>query len=66
MKVAVTGGTGFVGRHLGRALLADQHEVTLVARGAANVHVLVGLSSYLAVDPREMRDGLAPRERSTE
>jgi len=33
MKVAVTGGTGFVGRHLARALLADRHEVTLVARG---------------------------------
>lgn len=33
MRVAVTGGTGFVGRHLARALLADGHEVTLVARG---------------------------------
>lgn len=33
MKVAVTGGTGFVGRHLARALLGDGHEVVLVARG---------------------------------
>jgi NADH dehydrogenase len=33
MKVAVTGGTGFVGRHLARTLLADRHEVILVARG---------------------------------
>ena len=33
MKVAVTGGTGFVGRHLARALLANGHEVVLVARG---------------------------------
>src|SRR5436309_13811553 len=33
MKVAITGGTGFVGRHLARALLADRHDVVVVARG---------------------------------
>ncbi|HEV8535172.1 MAG TPA: NAD(P)H-binding protein [Candidatus Limnocylindria bacterium] len=33
MRVAVTGGTGFVGRYLARALPADGHEVVLVARG---------------------------------
>ena len=33
MKIAVTGGTGFVGRHLVRALLSDRHEVVIVARG---------------------------------
>lgn len=33
MKVAVTGGTGFVGRHLAWALLSDHHEVILAARG---------------------------------
>ena len=33
MKVAITGGTGFVGRHLARALLLDRHEVVIVARG---------------------------------
>ena len=33
MKVAVTGGTGFVGRHLARTLLADRREVIVVARG---------------------------------
>ena len=33
MRVAVTGGTGFVGRHRARALLLDRHEVVLVARG---------------------------------
>lgn len=33
MKVAITGGTGFVGSHLARALLADGHEVVLVSRG---------------------------------
>jgi uncharacterized protein YbjT (DUF2867 family) len=33
MKVAITGGTGFVGRHLTRALLERGHEVVLLARG---------------------------------
>lgn len=33
MKVAITGGTGFVGRHLAEALLEDDHQVVLLARG---------------------------------
>ena len=33
MKTAITGGTGFVGRHLARALAAAGHDVVLVARG---------------------------------
>ncbi len=33
MRVAITGGTGFVGRHLARALVAKGHEVVLIARG---------------------------------
>jgi NADH dehydrogenase len=34
MRVAITGGTGFVGRHLARQFVAAGHEVVLVARGA--------------------------------
>ena len=33
MKIAITGGTGFVGRHLARALVNDNHSVILLARG---------------------------------
>ncbi|MDQ3228544.1 MAG: NAD(P)-dependent oxidoreductase [Pseudomonadota bacterium] len=38
MKVAVTGATGFVGRHLVAALLARGHEITAVARNAPGAH----------------------------
>jgi uncharacterized protein YbjT (DUF2867 family) len=33
MKIAITGGTGFVGGHLARALVLAGHEVVLIARG---------------------------------
>lgn len=33
MKIAIPGGTGFVGRTLARALVAEGHEVNLIARG---------------------------------
>ncbi|HEX7251273.1 MAG TPA: NAD(P)H-binding protein [Thermoanaerobaculia bacterium] len=33
MRIAITGGTGFVGRHLARSLTDGGHEVVLIARG---------------------------------
>lgn len=34
MKIAITGGTGFVGGHLARALVAEGHQVVIIARGS--------------------------------
>src|ERR1700754_2872857 len=32
MRIAITGGTGFVGRHLANRLISEGHEVVLIAR----------------------------------
>ena len=33
MKIAITGGTGFIGRHLAKDLIARGHEIVVIARG---------------------------------
>src|SRR3979490_2364483 len=35
MRIAITGGTGFIGGHLARRLLAEGHQVVLLARRAS-------------------------------
>ncbi len=61
MRVAITGGTGFVGRHLARDLVAKGHEVVLIARGKdmrdESIYKLTG-ASFFASDlsgPQELR-----------
>ncbi len=44
MRVAITGGSGFVGSHTARALLDAGHEVVLVARGSRRVAPRDGLT----------------------
>lgn len=53
MRVAITGGTGFVGRHLARGLAARGDEVVLIARGKdlgdESIRKLAG-TSFFAFD----------------
>lgn len=50
MRIAITGGTGFVGRHLARLLVQAGHEVVLIARGKdtrdTSILVLPGASFF--------------------
>ncbi len=53
MKIAITGGTGFIGKHLARDLLQKGHEIILIARGVyargANTQPLEGVT-FIAMD----------------
>lgn len=59
MRVAITGGTGFVGRHLARELVARGHEVVLIARGKdlrdESIYKLAG-ASFFASDLSDFRE----------
>ena len=53
MKIAITGGTGFVGGHLAERLLREGHDVVLVSRGAgesATVASVLGRVTRVATD----------------
>lgn len=54
MKILVTGGTGFLGQHLARALLAQRHHVTLLGRDFTRSGALITSGvTPLAVDLRD-------------
>jgi NADH dehydrogenase len=65
MKIAITGGTGFVGRHLARELIRGGHDVVLVARGVdrrdQTVVRLPGVrtAKVALTDVRGLRDAFA-------
>jgi len=65
MRIAITGGTGFVGRHLARDLVARGHEAVLIARGKdrrdESIYRLPGASFFAAdlSDPQELIQAFA-------
>ena len=46
MRIAITGGTGFIGGHLARRLAAEGHEVILIARGARETEMRSGMKFF--------------------
>jgi NADH dehydrogenase len=50
MKVAITGGTGFVGRHLAERLLGEGHEVVLISRYAGELATAHDRATHVASD----------------
>ena len=63
MNVAVTGGSGFVGANLIRALLADGHRVRALVRPTSSLKALAGCLVEMVygdiLDPDSARDAIA-------
>lgn len=54
MKIAITGGTGFIGRHLAQDLVSGGHDVVLIARGqyTRNAQPVEG-ATFFALDAND-------------
>src|SRR5262249_11874802 len=54
MKIAITGGTGFIGRHLARDLISRGHNVNVIALGlySRNTQQIEG-AKFLALDAND-------------
>lgn len=65
MRVAITGGTGFVGRHLACELIAQGHGMVLIARGKdvrdESVYKLAGTRCFVSdlSDPQGLRSAFS-------
>src|SRR5581483_8208638 len=62
MRIFVTGATGFVGHHVGRALAADGADLRLLVRKSSNLANLEGIKGDTHVgdlaDPATLRSAL--------
>lgn len=56
MKIIISGATGFVGRHLCRALSDRGHEITVLARSAINRNIFDDSVGILEGDPTRQGD----------
>jgi NADH dehydrogenase len=54
MKIAITGGTGFIGRHLAHDLISRGHEVIIISRGyyTRNTQPIQG-ATFIQLDARD-------------
>jgi uncharacterized protein YbjT (DUF2867 family) len=59
MRIAITGGTGFVGSHLAAALVEAGHEVVVASRGGARPELPLPASVQLRRAPLDEVDALA-------
>jgi nucleoside-diphosphate-sugar epimerase len=56
MKIAITGGTGFVGRNIALALIHEGHEVVLIARGHDHTDPAIRRLTGASFVPRTLDD----------